>query len=526
MAMHFAMSHALRAASAAAGLIYPEDTFVSCTAALAAAGIASERDLHFAFSTAASQRDIPPFLQENGFDNGFSVVLVTAALCADPSRVKAPVSLKRQRSPSPLRNSFGRFVPLPAACAPVVPSSSVLPPGSNASARTRAAARAIDALVAGGLIPDPTAAPVIKASRAAPNMTFKIVAAQAKVSKHVISLLKLLGPMSPRFVEVYGAPGSPDPVAGAPATFAALAAGRRNPSVSLNYCAELAAFLLWLRAAGRTPASVTELSVAAYISQCRGRGRSVPNRVRSALLWAQRVYDIPFHAGTVSMRDLVSGISSYDKGAGPVEAVMMPIDLVILLEGLVTSAPSVPLRVFAGCFVALAHGCKRWADLQYLSGIKEGEHAIVLTTWKSKRKLSSMVWAVLRSGFAGSDWCSPWLAALKLSELPGIDFVSWLPTANLKDFLRSPALWADAQRALIALLLLGGVNHEEAVLYNTHSFRHIAPTIGLQLQVPEPVLNAMGNWAGPTPMVGKYNSSKNSHVLAAKLFIIQNVRRG
>ena len=42
---------------------------------------------------------------------------------ADPSRVKAPVTLKRQSSPSPLRNSVGRFVPLPAACAPVLPAA-------------------------------------------------------------------------------------------------------------------------------------------------------------------------------------------------------------------------------------------------------------------------------------------------------------------------------------------------------------------------------------------------------------------
>ena len=119
----------------------------------------------------------------------------------------------------------------------------------------------------------------------------------------------------------------------------------------------------------------------------------------------------------------------------------------------------------------------------------------------------SMDWAVLRRGFSGFDWCTLWLEALAASELPGADFVAWRPSALLKGFVRSIAKWGDAQWALVALLLLAGVDSDEVVLYSTHSFRHVAPTIGVQLRVPEPVLNAMGNWAGPTPMAGVYNSS-------------------
>ena len=109
----------------------------------------------------------------------------------------------------------------------------------------------------------------------------------------------------------------------------------------------------------------------------------MPNRVRSALLWAQRAFGFELQAGVSNMVGPVGAISGYCKGAGPVPAKLMPIDTVIALEGLVLNAPSTPLKVFAGCFAALAHGCKRWADLQFLSGIEEGADAIVLTTWKS-----------------------------------------------------------------------------------------------------------------------------------------------
>ena len=254
----------LRAASVAASVFFPDAEMEKTAACLASEGLTTSVSLFHAFSTPAAQKDIAPFLLASGIAPEMSMVLITAAKAADPAF--GPRPLKRLRSPSPRRNSSGVFVPLPPAPGPA-PSSSNGSLGRAVPARSRvvAASHAVAALFADGTFPEASLVPVIKASRAPPTLSAEIAAGRAAASKRVLSVLRVLGTTSPRWAEVFGVKGGAKPVSGAAGTFAALAMGRRNTAVTLNYCAEVCAFLLWLRAAGRDLGSVTELVVGSYI---------------------------------------------------------------------------------------------------------------------------------------------------------------------------------------------------------------------------------------------------------------------
>ena len=81
------------------------------------------------------------------------------------------------------------------------------------------------------------------------------------------------------------------------------------------------------------------------------------------------------------------------------QAPPLPIDAVVSVEGLVLTAPIVPLRMWAGVVCGCVHGVKRWADVQHVLGMSSTEDGVLLKTYKSKKKDKPLLWAALRWGF-------------------------------------------------------------------------------------------------------------------------------
>ena len=116
------------------------------------------------------------------------------------------------------------------------------------------------------------------------------------------------------------------------------------------------------------------------------------------------------------------------------------------------------------------------------------------TTYKAKKREHPVIWGALREGF-DCDWASPFTAALAEAGLPKGDFLVPRPTVDLREFTGYPAAWADANRAPHALLVVAGVEAEQAVKYSMHTARHVYPTFAFQLLFPPAAVTLMGHWA-------------------------------
>ena len=98
---------------------------------------------------------------------------------------------------------------------------------------------------------------------------------------------------------------------------------------------------------------------------------------------------------------------------------------------------------------------------------------------------------------------------------------------DFKEFTGFPAAWADANRALHALLVLAGVVAEEAIIFSMHSARHVYPTCAFQLLFPPAAVTLMGHWAVKEgKMASVYDSQKTATEFAYKANVCTDVQRG
>ena len=260
------------------------------------------------------------------------------------------------------------------------------------------------------------------------------------------------------------------------------------------------------------------------------RGKSAPVKVKCALTWFETKARVQLNTLAVEVGDYVAKLCMRDANGKlrkvAHQAPPLPIDVVCELERLVSTAHTLPLRVFAGVVCLCVHGVKRWSDVQHVLSIQELADGLMVTTYKSKRRSSHLLWGALRDGF-GCDWASAFVAALAEAVLPQGDFLVLRPTVDLKEFTNHPADWADANRALHALLVVAGVVAEEAVSYSMHSARHVYPTCAFQLLFPPPAVTLMGHWAlKEDKTAANYDGHRTATELAYKANVCANIHRG
>ena len=336
-----------------------------------------------------------------------------------------------------------------------------------------------------------------------------------------------VGRASPRFSQLFvdGVIVNDDGIVGA---FNDMVLCGLEPQVVLSYGAEVSRFLHWMKATGLGFEDLSDLRVAGFIRNSAGRGKTVPGRVKSSLVWLQRLADLNFGADKVEVMRMVKSTRNSKESSDPEAAKMIPIEIVRKLEHGCKSASTGVLRLFCGLGCLLTFGVKRWSDAQRLSSLELGTDALVVKSWKSKKKKTSITWGALRSGFEMADWAVSFMKTLSEFGLPGEDYLLHAPRVDMMGFTRSPARWNDAERGIHAALIDVGVPVDEAISFTLHSFKHLLVTAGRQLQVPEPAIDVMAGWTvkSSSGMAAIYDSVSATSELLYKDYVHKNIQSG
>ena len=352
----------------------------------------------------------------------------------------------------------------------------------------------------------------------------------ARAKKEVLDLLCRAGAHSAVYTEIFSE-GPRDLMPGESTVLFGVLMARIQPKAILDYCKEVNLYMDWLSSIKRSLVDVGPLMLCSYLHMTLSRGKSIPTKVRCALVWFEGHAKVHMKASGIEVRDYVSGLTARDPLTNKIakvarQAPHLPVDVVSKLERLVTTAHTLPLRVFAGVLCLCVHGVKRWSDVQHVSSISASADGLLVTTYKAKKRSYPVIWGALREGF-DCDWASPFTAALAEAGLPMGDYLVPRPTVDLREFTGYPAAWADANRALHALLVIAGVEAEEAVKYSMHSARHVYPTCAFQLLFPPAAVTLMGHWAVQEgKMASQYDSQKTATEFAYKANVCANVQRG
>ena len=342
------------------------------------------------------------------------------------------------------------------------------------------------------------------------------------------AVLQELGSASPRFQEIFPEGAlTRDP--GLREAFDDMIIHGVDPKVVISQVAEVWRFLHWLSALGLSIGDISELRVAGFIKNAAGRGKSVPGRVRNSLIWLQHVTGIEIGADKVEIQKMVkTAVGPGSRASDPEGAVMIPVEVVKRLEEGVFRARTGLLKIFCGLGCLLTFGVKRWSDAQHVAEMTIAGDALVVKSWKSKKKKRAILWGALRSGFCGTDWVTPFMRSLKEYGFPGEDYLITAPRTDLMGFTKTPARWGDAERGIHAALIEVGVDVDEAISYSLHSFRHLLVTAARQLGMPEPSIDVMAGWASKSAsgMASVYDSVPVSAEFVHKKAVHDNIRRG
>ena len=337
-------------------------------------------------------------------------------------------------------------------------------------------------------------------------------------------LLQKLGDKSPRFQRVAGAreAGTKGAVRlqenafiGNFSSYRSLDGARRK----------FEAYLVFFTGLRLDPFSPSEWDLAAWISDQAEKGASGPRRALQALAWAEKAFELDLRISAPLVQAQRSSGQAVDR-AKPKPAKMATIQMLTDMEKLVFDAPSVLLRCWAGAFTALGHGVLRWSDLQHSEEIALTTDAVFGTTWKMKGKKVQTPWAALRIGFSGRDWGKGWLTALALAGLPGADFTLRAPNHDWTDFQERIADFHDAQAALRVLLVTSGLDLKLAMSFTCHSWRHLYPTAGNQLDLTPENIDSMGRWQPGGGMSDLYDSRACVSELLQKSKVVSAVASG
>ena len=373
-------------------------------------GLESVADLRVAFDSVKEKRDLEvKGMFEEDTDpkliESFSVFLDVLYLEDFMAYAMPPAKAKR---PTKSRILSGALVPVetPTSSCLAAPrpgqvsaSAPVVPVGSS----SRAALLALS--VSRCALPDAASRSVVV--RTPVSIADEDAKGTEKAMTEGMALLSLIGPLSPRFVELYGLDGAKTPADPIMAAFKSILRGSISKECLLDFVRESRRFVVWLFSIKLEFESMGSLALVAYFQNVRARGKSVPNRARAALVWAEATYRVGIGAGKSDVVAFCHRISSVDargrRVADPAQAELVPASLVTRLERLVSDADTLPLRIFCGVAALCTHGIKRWSDVQHVSGISLTEHAVVVTTWRSKKRKGSFQWAALRAGFSNFD---------------------------------------------------------------------------------------------------------------------------
>ena len=185
---------------------------------------------------------------------------------------------------------------------------------------------------------------------------------------------------------------------------------------------------------------LSEWQVAALLKDQHNCGRTRCVRMFRACIWAEKSFGVNLHTSS----PLVQGQRSLPLDAAtslppPRPARMAPLEFVAAMEALTMDGLTLPMRCWAGAFCALSHGVLRWSDFQRSENLILTSDAVTATSWRMKKKITSVPWAALRVGVSGRDWGRAWVDAMAECGLPAVDFLLFASDGALQRFSESPA---------------------------------------------------------------------------------------
>jgi len=363
----------------------------------------------------------------------------------------------------------------------------------------------------------------------APTLRSQEDAALDKAIDRGISLVYLLGPEAPRM----------RPFASDQPACQQLDEGRimllrdvvrdrvRNPVNLHRIIRGAETFVMHARAMDLSLSKLSAWDLGAYLQLEKARPRGNPGLLLRSISWLSRAGDFQWPVADPLVKSQCGPDPSSEAAEPPAQAPCPTLRMLKDMEARVFDAKYLVLRVYAGFIALLAHGCLRFSDAQHSKGLGLTADAIIGMSWKMKKKKKHQVpWAALRHGLAATDWGAHWLSQLAEANLPGPDYLLVAPSLDLRGFRPSIAKYNDVANVMRALLMLSGHTAQEALTFTPHSWRHVYPTLGRQLQVPDEKLDEVGHWNPKSGMPRRYDSAACVSELAAKSSILAAVAAG
>ena len=273
---------------------------------------------------------------------------------------------------------------------------------------------------------------------------------------------------------------------------------------------------------------VLEWDIAVYLQVKKGTSKRAPAAALRSITWLSNAggFEWPVRSPLVRAQSVPDAAVRSEEDTIIKQAACPSLGNLAAMEDLVFSAPSVVLKIFAGFVCLLAHGCLRYADAQHSTDVHLTTDAIIGSCWKMKKRKGHVRWAALRVGVTGQDWGSEWISHLRSAGLPGKDFIVQSPSPSWTHFKNKPASYNDVASAMRALLLIKDMPATEALCFTPHSWRHVYPTLGRQLQLSDEQMTDVGHWTVRSGMPRRYDAAACVTELAAKSFILSAVAEG
>ena len=267
--------------------------------------------------------------------------------------------------------------------------------------------------------------------------------------------------------------------------------------------------------------------IASFLRLQKIRSLSRPARCHRGISWLARSLGYTWPLKDALVMAQCNG-STVDSTATPlpVQAECPTLEMLRKMEEVVFTGEFVVLKIYAGFIALLAHGCLRFADAQHSEDLYITSDAIIGTGWRVKKCKRKVLWAALRVGISARDWGAEWLAVLAEVDLPAKDFILKAPTPDLRGLTERIASYDNVACVMRAILMMTGMSAGEAVRYTPHSWRHLYPTLGRQLNLPESQLNEVGHWAPGSGMPRRYDAAACVSELAAKASITGAIASG
>ena len=165
-----------------------------------------------------------------------------------------------------------------------------------------------------------------------------------------------------------------------------------NPATIRGYIRGLDDLLMWAGALKIPIADLREFDVAVFLRDQASRGHSVLVRLYRTIVWIENCFGFDLHSRSpmVKSQSIIQDIAPRPPA---VSALMATVKMVSDMENFILTAPTLPLRVYAGGCCCLAHAVLRWAGLLWSQSVHLTADALVAVCWKMQKKRVQTPWA-------------------------------------------------------------------------------------------------------------------------------------